>query len=44
MVILMAEMAALRKVPEGYTWQYLRCVAHTLQLATVDAKKKVHPT
>jgi len=31
-------VAALRKVPDG-TWQHLRCVAHSLQLAIVDAKK-----
>lgn len=30
-------VAALRKVPD--TWQHLRCVAHSLQLAIVDAKK-----
>ena len=32
-------VAALKKVPDGYTWQHLRCVAHSLQLAIVDVKK-----
>uniref|UniRef100_A0A2S2Q777 Zinc finger BED domain-containing protein 1 n=1 Tax=Sipha flava TaxID=143950 RepID=A0A2S2Q777_9HEMI len=32
-------VAALKKVPDGYTWQHLRCVAYSLQLVIVDAKK-----
>ena len=32
-------VAAIGKVSDGYTWKHLRCVAHSLQLAIVDAKK-----
>ncbi|VVC35226.1 Ribonuclease H-like domain,HAT, C-terminal dimerisation domain, partial [Cinara cedri] len=32
-------VAAIGKVPDGYTWKHLRCVAHSLQLAIADAKK-----